>query len=152
VSLPVSALSWVMSPPPLPPLSASSLPAPPAHTNYRDWWGGGGDELNQLNNKNCLDLLHVMLNSPDYDPLLNPYINVTTNQSWAPDTFSPFRYPIFRYLNACIRFRYSDTFKRFVVRYSIFDIDTFLSTLAQGLGQLLSGFPLKMQIRGFFGL
>jgi hypothetical protein len=49
-------------------------------------------------------------------------------QSWALDTFFSIRYPIFRYFNASIRYRYSDTFLKFVVRYSIFDIDTFFNT------------------------
>jgi hypothetical protein len=38
-------------------------------------------------------------------------------QSCTPDTFFLIRYPIFRYFNACIRYRYSDTFQNLVVRY-----------------------------------
>jgi hypothetical protein len=58
---------------------------------------------------------------------------VTDNQSWAPDTFFCIRYPIFRYFNTSIGYRYSDTFQNFVVRYAIFDIDTFLNNCAVGL-------------------
>jgi hypothetical protein len=36
---------------------------------------------------------------------------VANFQRWAPDTFFGIRYSIFRYFNAGIRYRYSDTFK-----------------------------------------
>jgi hypothetical protein len=50
------------------------------------------------------------------------------NQSWAPDTFFLIRYLIFRYFNACIRYRYSVTFREFCslildIRYRYFPID-----------------------------
>jgi hypothetical protein len=44
-------------------------------------------------------------------------------QSWAFATFAtffPFRYSLIRYFNVAIRYRYSATFKKFAIRYSLF--------------------------------
>jgi hypothetical protein len=68
-------------------------------------------------------------------------------QSWAPDTFFTIRYPIFRYFEACIRYRYSDTFPNFAVRYPIFDNDTFFNktpSCAHIAGRIDPGLPLHL--------
>jgi hypothetical protein len=41
-------------------------------------------------------------------------------QSWAFATFFPFRYSLIRYFNVAIRYRYSATFQKFAIRYSLF--------------------------------
>jgi hypothetical protein len=51
------------------------------------------------------------------------------NQSWALDTFFCIRYPIFRYFDISIRYQYSDTFANLLIRYPIFDIDTFFAKI-----------------------
>jgi hypothetical protein len=41
-------------------------------------------------------------------------------QSWAFATFFPFRYSLVRYFNVAIHYRYSATFQKFAIRYSLF--------------------------------
>jgi tetrahydromethanopterin S-methyltransferase subunit E len=47
-------------------------------------------------------------------------------QSWAFATFFPFRYSLIRYFNVAIRYRYSATFQKFAIRYSLYAIRYFL--------------------------
>jgi hypothetical protein len=47
-------------------------------------------------------------------------------QSWAFGTFFPFRYSLIRYFNVAIRYRYSATFQKFAIRYSLYAIRYFL--------------------------
>jgi hypothetical protein len=57
----------------------------------------------------------------------NPFINF--NLSWAFATFSPIRYSLFRYFNTSFRYRYSATFPKIAIRYSLFAIATFVSSV-----------------------
>jgi hypothetical protein len=41
-------------------------------------------------------------------------------QSWAFATFFPFRYSLIRYFNVAICYRYSVTFQKFAICYSLF--------------------------------
>jgi hypothetical protein len=50
-------------------------------------------------------------------------------QSWAFATFSPIRYSLFRYFNNSFRYRYSATFLKIAIRYSLFAIATFVSSV-----------------------
>jgi hypothetical protein len=50
-------------------------------------------------------------------------------QSWAFATFSPIRYALFRYFNTSFRYRYSSTFPKIAIRYSLFAIATFVSSV-----------------------
>jgi hypothetical protein len=47
-------------------------------------------------------------------------------QSWAFATFFPFRYSLIRYFNVAIHYRYSATFQKFAIRYSLYAICYFL--------------------------
>jgi hypothetical protein len=47
-------------------------------------------------------------------------------QSWAFATFFPFRYSLIRYFNEAIRYRYSATFQKFAIRYSLYAFRYFL--------------------------
>jgi hypothetical protein len=50
-------------------------------------------------------------------------------QSWAFDNFSPIRYSLFRYFNTSFRYRYSATFLKIAISYSLFAIATFFSSV-----------------------
>jgi hypothetical protein len=50
-------------------------------------------------------------------------------QSWAFATFSPIRYSLFRYFNTFFRYRYSATFPKIAIRYSLFATATFVSSV-----------------------
>jgi hypothetical protein len=44
-------------------------------------------------------------------------------QSWAFATFFPYRYSLVRYFNVAIRYRYSATFQKFAIRYSLLPLN-----------------------------
>jgi hypothetical protein len=52
-----------------------------------------------------------------------------TYQSWAFATFSPIRYSLFRYFNTSFHYHYSATFPKIAIRYSLFAIATFVSSV-----------------------
>jgi hypothetical protein len=53
----------------------------------------------------------------------------TFSQSWAFATFSPIRYLLLRYFNTSFRYPYSATFPKITIRYSLFAIATFVSSV-----------------------
>jgi hypothetical protein len=55
-------------------------------------------------------------------------------QSWAFATFFPFRYSLIRYFNVAIRYRYSATFQKFAIRYSLHAIRYLLLPLNSVIG------------------
>jgi hypothetical protein len=57
--------------------------------------------------------------------------NRRKSQSWAFATFSSIRYSLFRYFNTSFRYpyRYSATFPKIAIRYSLFAIATFVSSV-----------------------
>jgi hypothetical protein len=63
--------------------------------------------------------------------LANPSVplRLAAEQSWAFVTFSPIRYSLFRYFNTSFRYRYSATFPKIVIRYSLFAIAIFVSSV-----------------------
>jgi hypothetical protein len=54
---------------------------------------------------------------------------IYTVQSWAFATFSPIRCSLFRSFNTSFRYRYSATFPKIAIRYSLFAIATSVSSV-----------------------
>jgi hypothetical protein len=59
-------------------------------------------------------------------------VPVPNRQSWAFATFSPIRYSLFHYyFKTSFRYRYSATFPKIAIRYLLFAIATFVSSVLQ---------------------
>jgi hypothetical protein len=58
----------------------------------------------------------------------------STCQSWAFATFFPFPYSLIHYFNVAIRYRYSATFQKFAIRYSLYAVNYSLLPLNSVIG------------------
>jgi hypothetical protein len=77
------------------------------------------------NKQLCLSLVGHFKRNKDEIKTLHRY----QHQSWAFATFTPIRYSLFRYFNTSFRYRYSATFPKIAISYSLFAIATFVSSV-----------------------